>query len=61
MSQNGHFITNSPLHRAINTEILKLDISDHIPMFFIAVTEKRMTLEGKVQITRSLINNKTKK
>ena len=40
--------------------ILKLDISDHFPIFFIAKTEKKKTPEGKVQITKRLINNKTK-
>ena len=55
-----HIITNSLLHRTINTGILKLDISDHFPIFLIAKTEKKMTPEGKVQITKRLINNKTK-
>ena len=55
-----HIITNSLLHRKINTGILKLDISDHFPIFLIAKTEKKMTPEGKVQITKRLINNKTK-
>ena len=55
-----HIITNSLLHRAIITAILKLDISDHFPIFLIAKTEKKMTPEGKVQITKRLINNKTK-
>ena len=55
-----HVITNSLLHRAINTGILKLDISDHFPIFLIAKTEKKMKPEGKVQITKRLINNKTK-
>ena len=56
-----HIITNSLLRRTINTGILKLDISDHFPIFLIAKTEKKMTPEGKVQITKRLINNKTKK
>ena len=56
-----HIITNSLLHRTINAGILKLDISDHFPIFLIAKTEKKMTPEGKVQITKRLINNKTKK
>ena len=56
-----HIITNSLLHRTINTGILKLNISDHFPIFLIAKTEKKMTPEGKVQITKRLINNKTKK
>ena len=55
-----HIITNSLLHRTINTGILKLDISDHFPIFLIAKTEKKMTPEGKVQITKRLINNETK-
>ena len=53
-------IKNSLLHRAINTKIIKLDISDHFPIFLIAETEKGITPEGKVQITQRLINNKTK-
>ena len=53
-----HIITNSLLHRTINTGIL--DISDHFPIFLIAKTQKKMTPEGKVQITKRLINNKTK-
>ena len=56
-----HIITNSLLHRAINTGILKLDISDHFPISLIAKTEKKMTPEEKVQIKKLLINNKTKK
>ena len=40
--------------------ILKLYIWDHFPIFLIAKTEKKMTPEGKVQITKRLINNKTK-
>ena len=55
-----HVITNSLLHRATNTGILKLDISDHFPIILIAKTEKKMTPEGKEQITERLINNKTK-
>ena len=50
-------ITNLPLHRTINTEIIKLDISDHFLIFLIGETEKRMTPEEKVQITKCLINN----
>ena len=60
MTAIDHIITNSLLHRTINTGILKLDISDHFPIFLIAKTEKKMTPEGKVQITKRLINNKTK-
>ena len=52
-------ITNSLLYRTINTTIIKLDISDHFPIFLIAETEERMTWEGSVQITKRLINNKT--
>ena len=55
-----HIITNSLLHRTINTGIIKLDISDHFPIFLITETEKTITLERKVQITKLLINNKTK-
>ena len=40
------------LYRTINAGIIKLDISDHFPIFLIAETEKRITPEGKVQITR---------
>ena len=29
-------------------------------IFLIVETEKKMTLEGKVQVTKRLINNKTK-
>ena len=54
-----HTITNALLNRTINTGIIKLDISDHFPIFLIAETERRMTPEGKVQITKRLINNKT--
>ena len=36
-----HIITNSLLHRTINTAILKLDISDRFPIFLIAKTEKK--------------------
>ena len=39
----------------INTGIIKLDISDHFPIFLIA-EKKRITPEGKVQITKRLIN-----
>ena len=55
-----HIIANSLFHRTINTGILKLDISDHFPIFLIAKTEKKVTPEGKVQITKRLTNNKTK-
>ena len=55
-----HIITHSLLHRTINTGIIKLDISDHFPIFLIAETEKRITPEGKVQIKKRLIDNKTK-
>ena len=44
----------------INTGILKLDISDHFSIFLITKTENKMTPEGKAQITKYLINNKTK-
>ena len=54
-----HIITNSPLHKTINTGIIKLDISDHFPIFLMAEIEKRITPEGKVEITKRLINNKT--
>ena len=54
-----HIITNSLLHRTINTGKIKLDISDHFSIVLIAETEKRITPEGKVQITKRLINNKT--
>ena len=55
-----HIITNSLLHRTIYTGILKLDISDHLQIFLIAKTEKKMIPEGKLQITKRLINKKTK-
>ena len=55
-----YIVTNSLLHRTINTRIIKLDISDHFPIFLIAETERRMTPEGKVAITKRLINNKAK-
>ena len=51
---------NSPLHRTINKGIIKLNISDHFPIFLRAETERRMTPEGKKQITKHLANNKTK-
>ena len=50
-----HIVRNSLLHKKIDTEIIKLDISDHFPTFLIARTEKRMSPEGKVQITKHLI------
>ena len=50
-----HIVTNSLLHRTRNTGILKLNISGHFPIFLIAKTEKKMTPEGKVQITKRLI------
>ena len=55
-----HIITNSLLHKRTNTGILKLDISDHFSIFLITKAENKMTPEGKVQITKYLINNKTK-
>ena len=55
-----HIITNSLLLETINTGILKLDISDHFPIFLIPKKEKNMRPEGKVKITKRLINNKTK-
>ena len=55
-----HIVTNLLLHSTINKGIIKLDISDHLPIFLIAEAEKRMTREGKVQITKCLINHKTK-
>ena len=55
-----HIIANLLLHRTINTKINKLDISDHFSIFLKAETERRMSPEGKVQITKCLINNKTK-
>ena len=55
-----HIIANTLLQRAINTGVIKLDISDHFPIFLIAEKERRMTPEGKVQITKRLINIETK-
>ena len=55
-----YIVTNSLLHRTINTRIIKLDISDHFPIFLIAESERRMTPEGTVEITKRLINNKAK-
>ena len=55
-----HIITNQLLHRTINTGIIKLDISNHFPIFLIAETEKTITPEEKVQMTKRLTNNKTK-
>ena len=49
MTAIDHIITNSLFHRTKNTEILKLDISDHFPIFLIPKLEKKMTPEGKVQ------------
>ena len=46
---------------ALDTGIIKLDVLDHFPLFLIAETENRITPEGKVQITKRLINSKTKK
>ena len=46
------------MHRTINTGIIKRDTSNHFPIFLIAEAEKT-TPEGKVQITKCLIN-KTK-
>ena len=57
----GHIITNSLLYRSIDAGIIKLDISDHFSIFMIAGTEKRMTQEEKVQITKRLIRSETKK
>ena len=37
---------------------MKLDISDHFAIFLIAETEKRITPEGKVQITKRLIKQR---
>ena len=48
------------LLRKINTGIIKPNISDLFPMFLIAETEKRMTPEGKLQVAKRLVNNKTK-
>ena len=56
-----HINTNLLLHKKIITGIIKLDVLDRFQIFFIAETEKRITLERKVQITKRLINNKTKK
>ena len=56
----NHITANSLLQRTMSTGIIKLDISDHFPIFLIAETERRMTPEGKVQITIRLINNKSK-
>ena len=50
-----HVIKNSLLYKKIDTEIIKLDISDHFPIFLIAGTEKGMSPEEKVQITKRLI------
>ena len=61
MTALDHIITNSLLHRTINRGISKLDMLDHFAIFLIAEKEKRMTPEGKVQITKHLINNKTTK
>ena len=55
-----HLITNQLLHRTINTGIIKLDISNHFPIFLTAETEKTITPEEKVQMTKRLTNNKTK-
>ena len=55
----NHIITDSLIHGTINTGIIKLDVSDHFPVFLIAETEKRMTPGGEVEITKRLINNKT--
>ena len=60
MTAIDHIITNSLLLRTINTGIIKLHISNLFPIFLIAKTETRTILEGKVQITKRLINNKTK-
>ena len=54
-----HTITNSLSHRAIDTGIVKLDVLDHFPIFLIVGTGNRMTLEGKVQVTKQLINYET--
>ena len=45
---------------ATDTGIIKLNISDNFSTFLISGTEKWMTLEGKVQITKRLINNENK-
>ena len=45
----------------LDTGIIKLDVLDHFPIFLIAGTENRITPEGKVEITKRLINSKTKK
>ena len=55
-----HIVTNSLLHRALNTRIIKIDTSDYFPILLIAETEMRMTPNEKVQITKRLINNKAK-
>ena len=39
---------------------ITFNILDHFPIFLIAKTERRVTPEGNVQITKHLINNKTK-
>ena len=54
-----HVVTNSPLHKTINTGINIFDILDHFPIFLITKAKRRMT-EGKVQITKHLIDTKTK-
>ena len=55
-----HIITNSLLHSTINMGTITFNILDHFPIFLIAKTERRVTPEGNVQITKHLINNKTK-
>ena len=55
-----HIITNSLLYRTIDTGVIKLDISDHFPIFLIPGTENKMTQVGKVRITKRLKNNETK-
>ena len=60
MTALDHIITNSLLQATIDTGIIKLDTSNQFPIVFIAGTEKRMPLEGKMQFTKHLINNKSK-
>ena len=51
-------ITNSVLNRTTNTGIIQLDVSNHFPIYLIALTEKILTSEqggggeGGVQITK---------
>ena len=59
-----HIITNSLLHSTINMGTITFNILVFNILIFsnivIAKTERRVTPEGNVQITKYLINNKTK-